>query len=68
MAGFTLTPTPPHTHEKQWEDLLNTVKSMPSVQTAERKRNPDQIWVATTDTKKGFQDALKAIGINASVV
>jgi hypothetical protein len=67
MAGFSLTPTPPFTHDKQWDDLLDTVKSLPGVDSAKRERVSNQIWVGTKMSEKELADALDAAGITASV-
>nr|BDD43711.1 hypothetical protein 18 [bacterium] len=66
MAGFSLTPNPPYTDDKQWKDLVEKVKSIPGV-TSSRRERPNQVWVATSMSKKELADALNAAGIPGSL-
>ena len=67
MAGFSLTPTPPLTTDKEWDDLLKSVNSVPGVENVKRERVSGQIWLSTDMSKKELADALKSAGVNASV-
>lgn len=67
MAGFSLTPNPPYTDDKQWKDLLDKVNSVTGVTSAKRERVHGQVWVTTGLSKQELADALAAAGIDASV-